>query len=81
MTSLGSVSVGGRNAAKVMGIINVSPESFYKGSVLTGEREIAAAAKQMQQDGAHMIDIGAMVMESACHKAARVVEDKPMTSG
>jgi dihydropteroate synthase len=43
-----------------MGIINTSPESFYKGSVRTGEQEIAATAKQMQQDGAHIIDIGGM---------------------
>jgi dihydropteroate synthase len=45
---------------KVMGIINTSPESFYKGSVKTGEQEIATTAKQMQEDGAHMIDIGGM---------------------
>lgn len=43
-----------------MGIINASPESFYKASVRTGEREIAAAAKQMEEQGAHIIDIGAM---------------------
>src|SRR2546422_9822506 len=43
-----------------MGIINASPESFYKGSVRTGEQEIAAAARQMQQEGVHIIDIGAM---------------------
>lgn len=60
MTAIGGVPVGGRNAAKVMGIINVSPESFYKGSVRTGDQEIAAAAKEMQQNGAHIIDIGAM---------------------
>jgi dihydropteroate synthase len=52
--------VGGKFTVKVMGIINVSPESFYKGSVRTGEHEIAATAKQMQQDGAHIIDIGGM---------------------
>ena len=45
---------------KVMGIINTSPESFYKGSVKTGEQEIAATARQMQEDGAHMIDVGGM---------------------
>lgn len=45
---------------KVMGVINASPESFYKGSVRTGEREIAAAARQMQEHGAHIIDVGAM---------------------
>ena len=54
------VPVGGRFATKVMGIINASPESFYKGSVRTGAREIAAAARQMQEHGAHIIDIGAM---------------------
>ena len=45
---------------KVMGIINTSPESFYKGSVKTGEQEIAMTARQMQEDGAYMIDIGGM---------------------
>lgn len=43
-----------------MGIINVSPESFFKGSVKTSAEEIAAAAKQMEQDGAQIIDVGAM---------------------
>src|SRR2546428_13987441 len=43
-----------------MGIINASPESFYKGSVRTGKQEIVAAARQMQQEGVHIIDIGAM---------------------
>lgn len=57
---IGSVLIGKKYAAKVMGIINVSPESFYKGSVKTGEEEIAAAAKQMEKAGAHIIDIGAM---------------------
>jgi len=57
---IGTVSVGGKLATKVMGIINASPESFYKGSVRTGEQEIAAAARQMQQEGVHIIDIGAM---------------------
>lgn len=54
------MQIGDKLAPKVLGIINASPESFYKGSVRTGEREIAAAAKQMQQDGAHIIDVGAM---------------------
>lgn len=45
---------------KVMGIINASPESFYKNSIATGEEEIAATARRMQKDGAFMIDIGGM---------------------
>jgi dihydropteroate synthase len=52
--------VGKKFTVKVMGIINNSPESFYRGSVKTGEREIATTARQMQEDGAHMIDIGGM---------------------
>ena len=55
-----SMRVGKKYGVKVMGIINTSPESFYKGSVKTGEQEIAATAKQMQQDGAHIIDVGGM---------------------
>jgi dihydropteroate synthase len=54
------VLVGNKYTVKVMGIINASPESFYKGSVKIGEQEIAATAKQMQEDGAHIIDIGGM---------------------
>lgn len=54
------MQIGGKHVPKVMGVINASPESFYKGSVRTGEREIAAAARQMQEHGAHIIDVGAM---------------------
>jgi dihydropteroate synthase len=43
-----------------MGVINVSPESFYKGSVRITDRTIAFAAKEMEKHGAHFIDIGAM---------------------
>jgi dihydropteroate synthase len=57
---IGGVPVGEKHATKVMGIINASPESFYKGSVRTSDQEIAAAAKQMQEQGAQIIDVGAM---------------------
>lgn len=57
---IGAVPIGEKLVPKVLGIINASAESFYKGSVRTGEREIAAAAKKMQEQGAHIIDVGAM---------------------
>jgi len=60
LTYIGRVPVGGKSSVKIIGVINVSPESFYKGSVRTSDEEIAAAARQMQQDGAHIIDVGAM---------------------
>ena len=43
-----------------MGIINVSPESFYKDSVKISNYEIAKTAKRMQDNGAKIIDVGAM---------------------
>lgn len=60
MASIGGVAIGKKHEVKVMGIINASPESFYKGSVRMGVQEIAAAAREMQEAGAHIIDIGTM---------------------
>lgn len=62
MAKIGGVEIVGSKAShvKVMGIINASLESFFKGSVRTGFDEVADAAKEMQDAGAHVIDIGAM---------------------
>lgn len=43
---------------KVMGVINVSPDSFYKGSRFGSEKEVIAAAARIIEDGADFIDIG-----------------------
>lgn len=59
MNRLGSVRVGGTNQVRIMGIINASPESFYKKSIKAG-KQIAQAARQMEQDGADFIDVGGM---------------------
>jgi dihydropteroate synthase len=45
---------------RIMGIINVSSESFYKNSIKTSIQEISKTAIQMQENGADIIDIGAM---------------------
>ncbi len=60
MAAIGRIRVGGKSSAKVMGIINASPESFYKGSIRTSPGDIAKTAAEMQQSGAQIIDIGAM---------------------
>ena len=52
--------IGGEDQPRIMGVINVSPESFYKNSVKTNVNEIANVATKMQETGADMIDIGAM---------------------
>lgn len=43
---------------KVMGILNVTPDSFYKGSRYSTEEEILSAAGRMLNDGADIIDVG-----------------------
>ena len=60
MTSIGKVSIGCKASPRVMGIINASPESFYKDSIKTTFQEISNTARKMQESGADIIDIGAM---------------------
>jgi dihydropteroate synthase len=43
-----------------MGIINVSPESFYKRSVKITTRSISKSAINMEREGADIIDMGGM---------------------
>lgn len=60
MTKIGNITLADKSPVTVMGIINVSPESFYKDSIRITTKEIAKAAITMQREGAHIIDIGAM---------------------
>lgn len=43
----------------VMGILNVTPDSFYAGSRMQTEAEIARRVRQIVTEGAGMIDVGA----------------------
>jgi len=44
----------------VMGIINVTPDSFYDGGKLEDEKVLLAAVEKMVADGATFIDVGAV---------------------
>jgi dihydropteroate synthase len=50
----------GNGKPKIMGIINSSPESFYKESISVDEKIISERAIQMEEEGADIIDIGGM---------------------
>lgn len=58
----GFINAGGKlidlSLPKVMGIINVTPDSFYPGSRVTGDREIVDTAVTMIGEGADILDIG-----------------------
>lgn len=43
----------------VMGIVNITPDSFYAGSRVTADADIEVRAAQMVEQGADMLDIGA----------------------
>ena len=60
MHKLGPVSVGGSNPVRIMGILNASPESFYKNSVKTSRQSIINTVKSMEKAGVDIIDVGAM---------------------
>lgn len=44
----------------VMGALNVSPGSFYEGSVVTRADDLLRAAERMVREGAVLLDVGAM---------------------
>jgi len=57
---LGSVRVGQNNPVRTMGILNSSPESFYRNSVKTTRQSIRHAVTRMEEEGADIIDVGGM---------------------
>ena len=60
MAKLGTVGVGGKNPVRIMGILNISPESFYKKSIKTTKQDISNSIREMEIDGADFIDVGGM---------------------
>ena len=60
MNKLGNVHVGNSNPVRIMGILNTSPESFYKKSISTSRQGIVNAVHRMEDEGADFIDVGGM---------------------
>ncbi len=58
MNKLGGVPVGGGSPVRVMGILNASPESFYKKSVMASPARMRSAAARMEMEGADFVDVG-----------------------
>jgi len=60
VTRIANVRVGGKNPVRIMGILNTSPESFYKKSVNTSKTQIKNTVKRMEDEGVDFIDVGGM---------------------
>ena len=58
-----SLNIGGRildfKQPRIMGIMNITPDSFYQGSRLMDPEKILKRAKKMISEGADILDIGA----------------------
>ena len=52
--------MGGTNPIRIMGILNTSPESFYKKSIRTSKQALTNAVIEMEHQGADFIDVGGM---------------------
>ena len=46
------------SSPKVMGILNITPDSFFDGGTLKSDKDILSRTKIMLQDGATFIDVG-----------------------
>ncbi len=56
--TIAGLKVGDNQPVRVMGVINLSKESFYSGSVVRADSVLESALK-MIEDGADLIDVGA----------------------
>ncbi len=60
VNKLGTVPVGNSNPVRIMGILNTSPESFYKKSISISKQRIVDVVHRMEDEGADFIDVGGM---------------------
>jgi len=63
------------NTPKVMGILNVTPDSFYDGGKYNSDKEILDQTEKMLLDGATFIDVGAY---SSRPNAAHISEENEL---
>ena len=52
-------NLAGLNSTAVMGIINLSPDSFYSRSSYSNPCDVLHAVEKMIHEGVHIIDVGA----------------------
>ena len=79
------INVNGRlldlSVPQVMGILNVTPDSFYAGSRMQTEEAIARRTEQIVAEGASIIDIGAYSSRSNAEDVSPAEEMKRLRAG
>jgi len=77
---IANIPVGDNRNVVVIGVLNVSPESFYKGSIAMSSKEIEEKASKMIAEGAKIIDVGAMSTAPGVLPISLAEEKKRMLS-
>jgi len=74
------INAGGKlidlSVPKIMGIINVTPDSFFSGSRYKTQEEIISAAAGMIRDGADIIDVGGYSTRPGAEDISADIEKK-----
>ena len=65
---------------KVMGILNITPDSFYKGSRYNSESEIVEAAEDMLNEGADILDVGGYSSRPGASRISEQEEERRVLS-
>ena len=80
-----TINVGGKlmdfSHPKVMGILNVTPDSFYSGSRKQTEREIADRCNQIIAEGGEIIDVGAFSTRPGAPEVSEAEEMERLRGG
>lgn len=80
-----TINVRGRlidlDTPQVMGILNITPDSFFSGSRKQTEEEIRLRVKQIVDEGAQMIDIGAYSSRSGADDVSAAEETARLRRG
>ena len=64
------------SSPKIMGILNVTPDSFYDGGVYSNEKEVLKQVEKMILDGVDIIDIGGYSSKPGAKKITIKEEEK-----
>ena len=46
------------SSPKIMGILNITPDSFYDGGKFNSDKKVLSQVEKMIKDGADLIDVG-----------------------
>lgn len=66
---------------QVMGVLNVTPDSFYAGSRMQTAEEIASRARQILDEGGSIIDVGAYSSRPNAEHISAEVEKQRLRNG